>query len=106
AGAICPPGGWSCTPCRRTTWQSTFACSPSGSRTDGPCVPCLGLPVRDGDRDVRHGLVDRERPTLGPGAPPLAPRVPVRTRIGDVQVIGRQAEVVLGVRGRALEHAR
>src|SRR5919112_1090962 len=29
-------------------------------------LPISGLPVRDDDRDVSHGLVDRERPTLRP----------------------------------------
>src|SRR3954452_21153860 len=34
-------------------------------------LPISVLLVRDGDRDVCHGLVDRERPTLGPRPPAL-----------------------------------
>ena len=52
-----------------------------GSRTGGPCVPCSGLPVLDDDGDVGHGLVDRERPTLGPRSPALDRRALVGVRL-------------------------
>src|SRR5574338_325296 len=68
--------------------------------------PMSGRLVRDDDGDVGHGLVDRERTTLGSRPEPLDRRPFVGDRIGDDQVLGRQVVVVLGVRGRALEHAR
>src|SRR6186997_2273799 len=68
--------------------------------------PMSGLLVRDDDGDVGHGLVDRERPTLGPRPEALDRRTLVGDGVGDEQVLGRQVVVVLGVRGRALEHAR
>src|SRR5919106_441500 len=68
-------------------------------------LPISGLPVRDGDRDVSHGLVDRERPTLGPRPEPLDRRALVGLGVGDDQVLGGQVVVVLRVRGCALENA-
>src|SRR3954453_15757522 len=67
-------------------------------------LPISGLPVRDDDRDVSHGLVDRERPTLGPGPPALDRRPFVGLGIGDDQVLGGQVVVVLGIGGGALQH--
>src|SRR6478609_568990 len=67
--------------------------------------PNSGLLVRDDDRDVGHGLVDRERPTLCPRLEPLDRRALVGDGVGDVQVLGGQVVVVLGIGGRALEHA-
>src|SRR4051812_18774589 len=67
-------------------------------------LPMSGLPVRDGDRDVGHRLVDREHPALGPRAPALDGRTLVGLGIRDDQVLGRQVVVVLRVRGRALQH--
>src|ERR671919_1184506 len=43
--------------------------------------PMSGLLVRNDDRDVGHGLVDRERPTLGPRAPALDRRSFVCDRV-------------------------
>src|SRR6266550_3607363 len=68
--------------------------------------PMSGLLVRDDDGDVGHGLVDGERPTLGPGSEALDHRALVGDGIRDDQVPGRQVVVVLGIGGRALEHAR
>src|ERR1044072_7421678 len=51
--------------------------------------PMSGLLVRDDDGDVGHGLVDRERPTLGPRPEPLDRRTLVRDGVGDDQVLGR-----------------
>src|SRR5262245_36751793 len=68
--------------------------------------PMSGLLVRDDDRDVGHGLVDGERPTLRPRLEPLDGRPFVRDRLDDDQVLGRQVVVVLGVGRRALEDAR
>src|SRR5918995_1473536 len=68
--------------------------------------PMSGLLVRDGDRDVGHRLVDRERPTLGPRLESLDGRALVGDGLHDDQVLRGQVVVVLGVRGRALEHAR
>src|SRR6187431_3808831 len=68
--------------------------------------PMSGLLVRDDDGDVGHGLVDGERPTLGPRLEALDARTLVRDGVDDDQVLRRQVVVVLGVGGRALEHAR
>src|ERR671923_1710070 len=68
--------------------------------------PMSGLLVRDDDRDVGHGLVDRERPALCARLEPLDGRTLVGDRIDDHEVLRRQVVVVLGVGGRALEHAR
>src|SRR3954469_10275676 len=68
--------------------------------------PMSGLLVRDDDRDVGHGLVDRERPTLCPRLEPLDRRALVGDGVDDVQVLGGQVVVVLGIGGRALQHAR
>src|SRR6188472_97091 len=68
--------------------------------------PNSGLLVRDDDRDVGHGLVDRERPTLCPRLEPLDRRAFVRDGVGDEQVLGGQVVVVLSVGSRALQHAR
>src|SRR5207342_502797 len=68
--------------------------------------PMSGLLVRDDDRDVGHGLVDRERPTLRSRLEALDRRTLVRDRIEDDEVLGRQVVIVLGVGRRALEHAR
>src|SRR4029079_14309533 len=68
--------------------------------------PMSGLLVRDDDRDVGHWLVDRERPTLGPRLEALDRRAFVGDGVDDEQVLGGQVVVVLGVGGRALEHAR
>src|SRR5204862_283627 len=67
-------------------------------------LPISGLPGRDDDRDVSHGLVDRERPTLGPRPPALDRRALVCLGIGDDQVLGGQVVIVLGVGRRALQH--
>src|SRR5882672_5204210 len=67
--------------------------------------PMSGLLVRDDDRDVGHGLVDGERPALGPWLPALdRVRPRVGDGVGDEQVGGRQVVVVLGIGRRALEH--
>src|SRR5258706_5681901 len=66
-------------------------------------LPISGLPVRDDDRDVSHGLEDRERPTLGPWPPALDRRALVCLGIGDDQVLGGQVVVVLGVGRGALQ---
>src|SRR5512134_791863 len=68
--------------------------------------PMSGLLVRDDDGDVGHGLVDGERPTLGPRAETLDRRALVGDGVHDDQVLRGQVVVVLGVRGRALEDAR
>src|SRR6187431_37979 len=68
--------------------------------------PMSGLRVRDDDRDVGHGLVDGECPTLCPRLESLDGRTLVCDRIDDHQVLRGEVVVVLGVRGRALEHAR
>src|SRR5262245_13751591 len=68
-------------------------------------LPMSGLPVRDGDGDVGHRLVDRERPTLCPWLPALDRRAFVRLGVGDDQVLGRQVVVVLRVGRRALQHS-
>src|SRR5690349_9516442 len=68
--------------------------------------PMSGLLVRDDDRDVGHGLVDGERPTLGPRLEPLDGRTLVGDRIHDHQVLRGQVVIVLGIGGRALEDAR
>src|SRR6478752_4270371 len=67
--------------------------------------PMSGLLVRDDDRDVGHGLVDREGPTLGARLEALDRRALVGDGIDDEQVLGRQVVVVLGVGRGALEHA-
>src|SRR5436190_16116956 len=69
-------------------------------------LPISGLPVRDDDRDVGHGLVDRERPTLGPWPPALDRRPFVGVSLGDEQVPGGQVVIVLGVGRGALQHAQ
>src|SRR6266550_2930651 len=69
-------------------------------------LPISGLPVRDDDRDVSHGLVDRERPTLGPRPPALDRRPFVGVSLGDEQVPGGQVVVVLGVGRGALQHGQ
>src|SRR5918996_5360463 len=68
--------------------------------------PMSGLLVRDDDRDVGHGLVDGERPTLCPRLEPLDGRTLVGDRIHDHEVLRGQVVVVLGIGGRALKHAR
>src|SRR6185369_2350933 len=67
--------------------------------------PMSGLLVRDDDRDVGHGLVDREGPTLGARLEALDRRALVGDGIDDEQVLGRQVVVVLRIGRRALEHA-
>src|SRR6188474_522298 len=67
--------------------------------------PMSGLLVRDDDRDVGHGLMDGERPTLRPRLEPLDRRALIGDGIGDDQVLRGQVVVVLGIGGRALEHA-
>src|ERR671918_3217415 len=47
--------------------------------------PMSGLLVRDDDRDVGHGLMDGECPTLCPRLEPLDGRTLVRDRIDDHQ---------------------
>src|SRR6185312_15347100 len=69
-------------------------------------LPISGLPVRDDDRDVSHGLVDRERPTLGPRPPALDRRSFIGVSLDDDQVLGGQVVVVLGVGGGALQHGQ
>src|ERR687897_19052 len=68
--------------------------------------PMSGLLVRDGDRDVGHGLVDGERPTLCARPPALDRRALVSDGIGDDQLLGRQVDVVRGIGGGALQQAR
>src|SRR6476660_7847914 len=68
--------------------------------------PMSGLLVRDDDGDVGHGLVDGERSTLRPWAEALDRRALIGDGVEDDEVLGRQVVVVLGVRGRAVEHAR
>ena len=63
-----------------------------------------GLLIRDDDRDVGLALVDRERPTLGPGLPALERRTLVGVGLDDDEVLGRQVVVVLGVGRGALQH--
>src|SRR6187455_3018009 len=67
--------------------------------------PMSGLLVRDDDRDVGHGLVDGKRPTLCPRLEPLDGRALVGDGIDDDQVLRGQVVVVLGIGGRALQHA-
>src|SRR6476661_4055420 len=67
--------------------------------------PMSGLLVRDDDRDVGHGLVDQEGPTLGARLEALDRRALVGDGIDDEQVLGRQVVVVLRVGRGALEHA-
>src|SRR3954470_2942988 len=52
--------------------------------------PMSGLLVRDDDRDVGHGLVDRERATLRPWLEALDRRALVGDGIEDDEVLGRQ----------------
>src|SRR5437667_2527501 len=66
--------------------------------------PISGLLVRDDDRDVSHGFVDRERPTLRPWLEALDRRTLVGDGIEDDEVLGRQVVVVLGIGCCALEH--
>src|SRR4029078_7269473 len=68
--------------------------------------PMSGLLGRDDDRDVGHGLVDRERPTLCPRLEALDHRALVGDGIEDDQILGGQVVVVLSVGRRALQHAR
>src|SRR6185436_12268892 len=68
--------------------------------------PMSGLLVRDDDRDVGHGLVDGECPTLGPRLEALDRGALVGDGIHDHQVLRGQVVIVLGVGGRALEDAR
>src|SRR5688500_16748458 len=68
--------------------------------------PMSGLLVRDGDGDVGHRLVDRERPTLGPWLEALDRGALVGDGLDDDQVLRGQVVIVLSVGGRALEHAR
>src|SRR4029078_4480609 len=68
--------------------------------------PMSGLLVRDDDRDVGHGLVDRERPTLCPRLEALDRRGLVGDGIDDHQILGGQVVVVLGVGRGALQDAR
>src|SRR6478672_1115830 len=67
--------------------------------------PMSGLLVRDDDRDVGHGLVDGERPTLCPRLEALDRGALVGDGLHDDQVLGGQAVVVLSVGSRALQHA-
>src|SRR3954462_11538553 len=67
--------------------------------------PMSGLLVRDDDRDVGHGLVDRERPPLRPRLETLDRRALIGDGIEDDQVLRGQVVVVLGVGSRALQHA-
>ena len=50
---------------------------------DGPCVPCLGLPVLDHDGDVGHRLVDGEGAALGARRKRLMRRALVGDRLDD-----------------------
>src|SRR6185503_12707092 len=68
--------------------------------------PMSGLLVGDDDRDVGHGLVDGERPTLGPRLEALDRGALVGDGIHDHQVLRGQVVIVLGIGGRALEDAR
>src|SRR5262249_43907349 len=68
------------------------------------CPMCSALPIADGDGDVGHALVDREGPALGARMPALDRGAFVGPGIEDEQLVRRHVEVVLGVRGRALEH--
>src|SRR6186997_384024 len=66
--------------------------------------PMSGLLVRDDDRDVGHGLVDGECPTLRPRLKPLDRRALIGDGIGDDQVLRGQVVVVLGTGRGALQH--
>src|SRR5919112_897051 len=66
-------------------------------------LPISGLLIRDDDRDVSHGLVDWERPTLGPRPEALDRRALVGLGVGDDQVLGGEVVVVLGVGRGALQ---
>src|SRR5690349_12087379 len=68
--------------------------------------PISGLLVRDDDRDVGHGLVDGECPTLCPRLEALDRRALVGDGVEDDQVLRGQVVIVLSVGGRALQHAR
>src|SRR4029079_13896698 len=68
--------------------------------------PISGLLVRDDDRDVGHGLVDGERPTLGPRLEALDRRALVGDGVDDHQILGGQVVVVLGIGRGALQDAR
>src|SRR6266540_3217338 len=59
------------------------------------------LPVRDDDRDVRHRLVDRECPTLGPRTVALDRGPLVGTGLDDDQILRGQVVIVLGGGGYA-----
>src|ERR1044072_6801538 len=67
--------------------------------------PNSGLLVRDDDGDVGHGLVDRGRPALGPRLETLDGRALVGDGVEHDQVFRGQVVVVLGIGGRALQHA-
>ena len=71
-----------------------------------PAAPLELVLVVAGDdqRDVRRALADPEVPAAGARLAPLAGRAFVGERDRDVQLVGRQLEVVLGVRDRGLEH--
>src|SRR5438552_9019515 len=66
-------------------------------------LPISGLLIRDDDRDMSHGLVDRKRPTLGPRPPALDRRPLVGVGLDDDQVLGGQVVVVLGIGRGALQ---
>src|SRR5258706_6941594 len=59
--------------------------------------PISGLLIRDDDGDVSHGLVDRERPTLGTRPPALDRRALIGVSLEDDQDSCRQVVVLLGV---------
>src|SRR6186713_3638187 len=66
--------------------------------------PMSGLLVRDDDRDVGHGLVDGERPTLGPRLEALDGRALVGDGVDDEEILRGQVVVVLGIGRGALQH--
>src|SRR5436309_1348187 len=68
-------------------------------------LPISGLLVRDDDRDVGHGFVDRKRPTLGPRPPALDRRPLVGMGLDDDQILGGPVVVVLRIGRGALQDA-
>src|SRR3954452_11114552 len=66
--------------------------------------PMSGLLVRDDDRDVGHGLVDRECATLCPRLEALDRAPLVGDGVHDEEILGGQVVVVLGVGRGAAQH--
>src|SRR3954452_1338387 len=66
--------------------------------------PMSGLLVRDDDRDVGHGLVDRECATLCPRLEALDRAPLVGDGVHDEEILGGQVVVVLGIGRGAAQH--